>query len=412
MNDSSRGARRRRQNDRERGDYEQRRERVVVGLMSGTSLDGVDAACCRIRRDGERPHSYDVNVESFVTRPYDPAFRERITEACSESGTVAGACELNVALGAVFATAAEDAADAAGLTLGDVDAIGSHGQTIRHVPEPQSLPVGDDRLRSTLQIGDGSVIAERTGVPTVADFRTADVAVGGHGAPLVPFADLALLATDRFRVAQNIGGIANCTALPPDPDREDVSAFDTGPGNMVIDSVVELLTDGDQSYDHDGRLARAGTVDDALLDECLNDDYFSAEPPKSTGREQFGRSYARKFLETCRTRNLSDEDVVATATALTARSIADAYRRFLPRTPDEVILSGGGAYNSTLVEMLDAEVDADVRTVDECGISADAKEAVAFALLAAAAMDGVPNNVPNATGASRPVVMGKRCPPM
>lgn len=387
-------------------------QRVVVGLMSGTSLDGVDAACCRIRRKGDGARGYDVCVESFVERPYDATFRERIAAVCSESGTVADACELNVALGAVFADAAANAADAAGLALADVDAIGSHGQTIRHVPEPQSLPVGDDRLRSTLQIGDGSVVAERTGVPTVADFRTADVAVGGHGAPLVPFTDLALLADDaRFRVAQNIGGIANCTALPPDPDRDDVCAFDTGPGNMVVDGVVELLTDGERTYDRDGRLARTGTVAEGVLDECLRDDYFRAEPPKSTGRERFGREYAREFLTACRAQNCSDEDAVATATALTARSIADAYRRFLPRTPDEVVVSGGGAYNPTLMTMLDDAVDADVRTVEEYGIGADAKEAVAFALLAATAMDNVPNNVPGATGASRPVVMGKRCLP-
>ncbi|WP_049972679.1 anhydro-N-acetylmuramic acid kinase [Haladaptatus cibarius] len=387
-------------------------ERVVIGLMSGTSLDGVDAACCRIRRDGDGPRGYDVAVESFVTHPYDAAFRERIAAVCGESGTVAEVCELNVALGAVFAAAAEDAADAADRAVADIDLIGSHGQTVRHVPEPQSLPVDDGRLRSTLQIGDGSVIAERTGVPTVADFRTADIAAGGHGAPLVPFADVALLAaTDRFRVAQNVGGIANCTALPPDSNRGDVRAFDTGPGNMVIDGAVELLTDGERTYDKDGHLARAGTIEETVLNECLRGEYFRAEPPKSTGRERFGRAYARDFLAACRARNCGDEDVVATATALTAHSIADAYRRFLPRMPDEVVISGGGAYNPTLVEMLDDAVDADVRTVEEYGIGADAKEAVAFALLAAAAMDGVPNNVPSATGASRPIVMGKRCPP-
>ncbi|WP_227378660.1 anhydro-N-acetylmuramic acid kinase [Haladaptatus halobius] len=388
------------------------RERVVVGLMSGTSLDGVDAACCRIRRDGTGPRGYDASVESFVTRPYDLALRDRIAAVCGDEGTVADACNLNIALGAVFADAATAAAASADVSLADVDAIGSHGQTIRHHPEPRSLPVGDDRLRSTLQIGDGSVIAERTDVETIADFRTADVAAGGHGAPLVPFADLALLADDEaFRVAQNVGGIANCTALPPDPSREDVTAFDTGPGNMVVDGVVERLTDGERTYDRDGRLGRAGTVCDAVLAESLNDDYFRTEPPKSTGREQFGREYAAAFVAACRDRNLSDEDVVATATALTARSIADAYRRFLPRAPDEVVVSGGGAFNPTLVGMLDAEVDAPVRTIDEYGVGADAKEAVAFALLAAAALDGVPNNVPNATGASRPVVMGKRCPP-
>lgn len=387
-------------------------ERIVIGLMSGTSLDGVDAACCRIRRDGETIRDYDVTVESFVTREYDPNFREQLERVCSDDGTVAEACRLNVELGAVFADAAVAAASAANRELETVDAIGSHGQTIRHEPEPHPLPVGDERLRSTLQIGDGSYIAERTGVATVADFRTADVAVGGHGAPLVPFADLAFLADDEsFRVAQNIGGIGNCTALPPGAGRDDVTAFDTGPGNMVIDGVVELLTGGERTYDRDGRMAREGTVDEGVLEDALSDAYFCAEPPKSTGREQFGRGYAREFVADCRDRNSSDADIVATATALTARSIADAYERFLSEEPDEIVVSGGGSHNRTLLDMLGSEVDAPVRTIDEYGVGSDAKEAVAFALLAAAALDGVPNNVPGATGADRPVVMGKRCPP-
>jgi anhydro-N-acetylmuramic acid kinase len=387
-------------------------ERVVIGLMSGTSLDGVDAACCRIRRDGETIRDYDVVVESFVTREYDSTFRERLERVCSDDGTVAEACRLNVELGAVFADAAVAVASAANREIATVDAIGSHGQTIRHEPEPQPLPVGNERLRSTLQIGDGSYIAERTGVMTVADFRTADVAAGGHGAPLVPFADLALLADDElFRVAQNIGGIGNCTALLPSTGRDDVTAFDTGPGNMVIDGVVELLTDGKRTYDRDGHMARKGTVDEGVLEDALDESYFRAEPPKSTGRERFGREYAREFVAAFRDRNRSDADVVATATALTARSIADAYKRFLPRIPDEIVVSGGGAYNATLLDTLDAEISAPVRTIDEYGVGSDAKEAVAFALLAAAALDSVPNNVPDATGADHPVVMGKRCPP-
>lgn len=385
-------------------------ERVIVGLMSGTSLDGVDAACCRIQRDGADPYGYEATVASFVTRPYDRDLRERIARVCGESGTVAELCDLNVALGAIFADAAVNAVAASDIDLAEVDAIGSHGQTVRHHPEPQALPGSDDQLRSTLQIGDASVIAERTDIATVADFRTADVAAGGHGAPLVPFADLALLADETFRVAQNIGGIANCTVLPPNADRDDVIAFDTGPGNMVIDGVVEQLTDGEQTYDRDGRLAHAGTVCDTILREYLNDPYFRTDPPKSAGREQFGSAYVQEFLDTCRGR-LPNEEIVATATALTARSIADAYQRFLPQSPDEVIISGGGAFNPTLVAMLDEEIEAPVRPIDEYAIGADEKEAVAFALLAAAALDGVPNNVPSATGASRPVVMGKRTPP-
>ncbi|WP_082230542.1 anhydro-N-acetylmuramic acid kinase [Haloprofundus marisrubri] len=383
--------------------------RRIIGLMSGTSLDGVDAACCRISHDGTGPRGYDVTVESFVTTSYTPGFREKLARACGDEGGVLDACELNVAIGSVFADAAVEAADAAGVTPADVDAIGSHGQTIRHQPTPQKLPNGD-ALRSTLQIGDGSVIAERTGIETISDFRTADIAVSGHGAPLVPFADLALLVDDdKHRVAQNIGGIANCTALPANASRNEVTALDTGPGNMVIDGVVEQITDDAQTYDCDGELAGEGTVDESLLEACLEEPYFSSPPPKSTGREQFGEVYATEFLSAGRERGLSDEDVVATATALTAHSIGDAYQKFLPNEPDEIIVSGGGAQNPVLVEMLDDVVEGEVRLMDEFGVSADAKEAVAFALLACATLDGIPNNVPEATGASRPVIMGKRC---
>jgi anhydro-N-acetylmuramic acid kinase len=380
--------------------------------MSGTSIDAIDAACCRIRHDGCGPSSYEVTVESFVSNPYDQTLRERIARVCSESGTVGEGCDLNVALGVIFADAAADAAAAADLALADVDAIGSHGQTVRHHPEPRALPTGDDRLRSTLQIGDASVIADRTGVTTIADFRTADIAAGGHGAPLVPFADLALLVDNEVcRVAQNIGGMANCTALPPDADRDDVTAFDTGPGNIIIDGVTERLTDGELTYDRDGRLGLAGTVSETVIDEFLDDPYFHADPPKSTGRERFGSGYVQEFVDTCKAQSMNDADIVATATALTVQSIADAYQRFLPRSIDEIVVSGGGAFNPTLVGMLDAEVDVPVSPIDEYGIGADEKEAVAFALLAAAALDGVPNNVPNATGAASPVVMGKRAPP-
>jgi anhydro-N-acetylmuramic acid kinase len=380
--------------------------------MSGTSIDAIDAACCRIRHDGCSLSGYEVTVESFVSDPYDQTLRERIACVCGESGTIDEVCDLNVELGAIFADAAAEAAAAADIALVDVDAIGSHGQTVRHHPEPRALPPGDDRLRSTLQIGDASVIADRTGVMTIADFRTADVAAGGHGAPLTPFADLALLADSEVcRVAQNIGGIANCTALPPGADRCDVTAFDTGPGNIIIDGVTERLTDSELTYDRDGRLGLTGTVSEAVLDEFLDEPYFRTDPPKSTGRERFGDEYVREFVDTCQAQSMDDADIVATATALTARSIADAYRRFLPQSIDEIVVSGGGAFNPALVGMLDAEVDAPVYPIDEYGIGADEKEAVAFALLAAAALDGVPNNVPNATGAASPVVMGKRTPP-
>lgn len=385
-------------------------ERIAVGVMSGTSLDGIDAACCRVvRTDPDDPFGYDVETASFVERPYETGTRERLLELCDrETGTVDRACRANVGLGEAFADAAAAAWREAGLERDDVDLVASHGQTVWHDPEPGPLPGTDERSRSTLQLGDGCVVAERTGVPTVTDFRLRDVAAGGHGAPLAPFIDAVQFASDdAFRAVQNVGGIGNCTLLPPAPDRDDLVAFDTGPGNMVIDAVVAELTGGERAYDVDGEMAAAGTVDDDLVAAFLDDPYFAAEPPKSTGRERFGSQFAEEFLAAGRDRGLSDEELVASATALTTRSIADAYERFSPRYPDEIYVSGGGASNPTLVGMLDEATDAPVARSEELGVDADGKEAALFALLGVAAVDGVPNNVPRATGASRPVVMGK-----
>jgi anhydro-N-acetylmuramic acid kinase len=387
------------------------RERYAVGLMSGTSLDGIDAACCRVRRDpaGEPPTNYDVRVESFRTEPYPPALREELRRLCDdETGTVDGICRANVALGKLFADAALAACENAGVALEDVAVIGSHGQTVWHAPEPEPVPGTDRRTRSTLQIADGSVVAHRTGVPTVSDFRTGDVAVGGHGAPLAPFFDLACLSDPvESRALQNVGGIGNCTLLPPDPDREDALAFDTGPGNVVIDAVVETLTDGAATHDEDGRRAARGGVDEALVAEFLDDSYFRAAPPKTTGRERFGDHYAREFVAAAREHGCEDDDVVASATALTARSIADAYDRFADPYPDRIVVSGGGASNPTLLSMLDERTASPVERLESLGLDSDAKEAALFALLGVTTLDGVSNNVPRATGAERAVTLGK-----
>lgn len=387
------------------------RERVAVGVLSGTSLDGIDAACCRVTRHDEAdPFGYDVAVESFVERAYDRPLRERLVALCDDqTGTVDEVCRMNVALAESFADAAVSAWRDAGLTREAVDVVASHGQTVWHVPEAESLPGVDRRSRSTLQVGDGCLVAERTGVRTVSDFRMADVAAGGHGAPLAPFIDATCFAADdAVRAVQNIGGIGNCTVVPPDPDRGDLVAFDTGPGNMVIDAVVELLTDGERTYDVDGELAATGTVDEELVTTFLDAPYFQQPPPKTTGREQFGHDYARSFVAAARERGLDDASVVASATALTARSIADAYEAFSPRSPDEIVVSGGGAYNPTLLSMLDERAACPVARSGEYGLEADRKEAALFALLAVASLDGVPNNVPAATGADRPVTLGKR----
>jgi anhydro-N-acetylmuramic acid kinase len=382
----------------------------VVGLMSGTSLDGVDAACCRITTaPHDDPFGATIESESFVTRSYETDLREQLVTVCDdETGTVDEVCRLNVSLAEVFAEIAREAWREAGHDATDVDLIASHGQSVWHIPDNESLPGTDRRSRSTLQIGSGSVIAERTGVRTVSDFRMADIAAGGHGAPLAPFADATLFADETaVRSIQNIGGIGNCALLVPTPDRDDIRAFDTGPGNMVIDAVVEILTDGAQTFDEDGELAAAGTVDSNLVEAFLDDEYFREEPPKSTGREYFGHDYARQFIEAGRDRNLDGDDIIASATALTARSIADAYDRFAPTYPDEVYVSGGGAYNPTLMSMLSSAVDAPVARLRELGVDGDQKEAFLFALLGATCMDGIPNNVPSATGADRPVVMGQ-----
>ncbi|MFB6087207.1 MAG: anhydro-N-acetylmuramic acid kinase [Haloarculaceae archaeon] len=386
-------------------------EYIAVGLMSGTSLDGIDAACCRIARtDPADPFGYDVDVLSFVERDYDRSTRERLVALCDdESGTVDEVCRANVALADAFADAAAAAWREAGFDREGVDVVASHGQTVWHVPDVESFPGVDGASRSTLQIGDGDVVAERTGVTTVSDFRMADVAAGGHGAPLAPYIDAACFADDdRFRAVQNIGGIGNCTLLPPDPDREDILAFDTGPGNMVVDAVVELLTDGEATYDVDGERGARGTVDEGLVAETLDDPYFHEAPPKSTGRERFGHDYAREFIAAGRERGLDDDSLVATATAVTAQSIADAYERFSPRYPDEIVVSGGGVYNPTMLAMLDDRTDCPVSRSRAAGLDADSKEAALFALLGAARLDGVAANVPRATGARRPVVLGKR----
>ena len=256
------------------------------------------------------------------------------------------------------------------------------------------------------------MIAERTGIPTVADFRPRDMAVGGQGAPLVPYADYVLFRHGRLsRAVQNIGGIANVTFLPRQCRREDVTAFDTGPGNMVIDGLVRLITQGKRHYDRGGAMAARGRVDGGLLKEMLQHLFLRRRPPKSTGREAFGQSYCDWFHSEGRRHGLAPEDMIATATAFTAASIARAYRKFLPEMPDEAILCGGGVRNATLVAMLRGELKSvKIRSTDDFGIDVDAKEAVSFTLLALATVKGVANNMPGATGADRPVVLGKIVP--
>jgi anhydro-N-acetylmuramic acid kinase len=387
--------------------YAAKPTKLVIGLMSGTSLDGIDAALVRLSGCGLATRAELVH---FVSRPYDPPLRERLLALCTrEHSDVARVCGMNVYLAERFAAVVQETIASAGYAPGDIDLIASHGQTIWHIPEPDA---GDPFLvRSTLQIGDLSVLAKRTGIPVVGDFRPADMAVGGQGAPLAPYGDLILFRSpERNRIVQNIGGIGNCTALPAGAAPEQVRAFDTGPGNMVIDQVVQELSGGTRLYDDGGAWAAEGEPDAALLEELLRHPYFAAPPPKSTGRELFGRAYALALIEAARRHGLADADIVATATALTARSIARAYADFVFPHCDaqEIIVTGGGAHNATLMRMIGELMPGRrVLKAADLGWNDDAREAVIFAILGNDFMHGVANNVPAATGASRPVVMGK-----
>lgn len=379
----------------------------LVGLMSGTSADGIDAVVAEISGTGR---GLKAVVRAHVHQPFLPRLQQRVL-AAGMHGTVAEICELNFVLGEHFARAALAVIRGAGLKPAQIVAIGSHGQTVHHLPNAKTP--------STLQIGEPAVIAERTGITTVADFRVRDLAAGGQGAPLVPFADWVLFRhPTRPRIIQNIGGIGNLTFLPPRAQLNDVIAFDTGPGNMIIDAVVNNLSRGKMNYDRDGRWAARGQVSDPLLAHCLKHPFLRRRPPKTTGHEEFGETFLQPLIASARRLRLTDADVMATATAFTAESITGAYRRFvfpeltqreLPRL--QIILGGGGAKNHTLVRMLRERIDpGTIETHEAFGIDSSAKEPLAFAILAHATLTGQPGNVPSATGARRAVVLGKIVP--
>jgi anhydro-N-acetylmuramic acid kinase len=373
---------------------------VYVGLMSGTSLDGISAAVVRFLPDDANDNRIEPQLLAFRSSPYSPAQRARL-EAALERGSARDYCNLAFDLGDWLAEAAIGALADAGVSRGEVRAIGSHGQTLWHDPP-----------HSTWQLGESAVIAERTGIAVVSDFRVRDVAAGGQGAPLVPIADAILFAGDEWRALQNIGGIGNVTVVPPGGDVRGVRAFDTGPGVAIIDAVTRLLNPS-MTFDTDGALAAAGTPVDSVVDRLLAHPYFSTEPPKSTGRELFDRAYAESLVADCRSAKpgATPEDIVGTATALTARSIADSYRRFLPEPITEVLVSGGGAKNPTLTRMIErALAPISVRPFADRYFDGEAKEAVAFALLAHLHLESRAGNVPRATGARGPRLLGKLTP--
>ncbi len=374
----------------------------VAGIMSGTSLDGIDVAVVDI--DG-RGWNKQIAVKAYCTSGYSPALREAILSVSNAVTHTAMISRLNFLLGELYARAVRRTCESAGIPLDTVELIGCHGQTIFHEDQPAAI-VGE-RVASTLQIGEGSVIAERTGIPVVCDFRPRDMAAGGRGAPLVPYVDY-LLFRDRRRgrVALNLGGIGNITAIPPGASPDDVIAFDTGPGNMVIDALVAEHTGGAAKYDRDGRLAARGALSPSLLEELMRGEFYRRTPPKSAGREQYGREFADRLKAT----GLPMLDLIATATALTAAAVAAGIERFVrPRMkPDDLIVSGGGAHNPRIMAYLSAFLPGTaVRTSSDLGIDVDAKEAIAFGILAYESWHRRPANLKSATGAKRGVVLGK-----
>ncbi len=389
--------------------YVEAKERLVIGLISGTSADGVDAALVKIF--GEKPER--IETVAFVTLPYPKFVREKVLQV-SHDGDIETLCWLNFFLGELFAEAVFEVLKVAQVPIKRVNLIGSHGQTVRHLPPNFKIRQGLVRFTitgSTLQIASPSVIAARTGIPVVSDFRSKDVALGGQGAPLVPLVDWLLLShPKKNRIALNIGGIANLTVLPAKAKPSQVFAFDTGPGNMLIDGAVKFLSHGKRAFDRNGEWASKGKVSRDLIDWLMRHPFIRKKPPKSTGREIFGEKFLRETLKRASELPLSEFDAVSTLTAFTAESIAYAVRNFvLPKVKrvDELIVSGGGANNPVLMAMLKQKLpEIEIQRSDEFGINADAKEAIAFAVLAHRTVMGLTGNLPSATGAKAPTILG------
>ena len=386
----------------------QHRAMRVLGLMSGTSADGMDVALVRISGS---PPGITAKLENCVTLPFPAAVRAAILRLANGDATsTAELSQLNVLLGRLFARAALEACRRFHVRPRQIALIGSHGQTVYHQGDPGRF-LGAERVASTLQLGEPAVIAAQTGITTVADFRPADIAVGGQGAPLVPFVDYLLYRhARRGRVALNIGGIANVTVIPRAARPKQVFAFDTGPGNMVIDALVRHFTRGRKTYDRDARLAREGRLLPLLLDDLLGDAYFRRQPPKTAGREQYGEAYVHRLLAWARQHNARVADLVRTATLVTALSIVAAFHRWiLPGVKiEQVIASGGGAHNPLLMAQLQAALPGvEFLGSGDLGVPEDAKEAFAFAILAHETYHGRPANLPGATGARQPAILGK-----
>jgi anhydro-N-acetylmuramic acid kinase len=376
---------------------------IVAGVMSGTSADGVDVAIVRLRGRDSYLH-YELLAHDHTE--YPKAIREAVLAAMNASQiSVAGLSRLNFRLGEFYAEAVRKAEKKVRGTK--LELVGCHGQTLYH--QGSAAPYLGKKIACTWQTGEGSVVAARLGIPVVSDFRPADMAAGGKGAPLVPLLDYVIFRSkERGRIVQNIGGIANLTAIRAAAKPSDVFAFDTGPGNMVIDRLMQMLFN--KPYDRAGAVARAGKILQPVLEESLRAPYFKLKPPKTAGREEFGSQYAEAFLRRCG--KAPKVDVIATATALTAVSMAQAVVRFVlgKKKYREWVVSGGGTENTTLMEMLKHEagnMELRLRHSDDFGVPSQAKEAMAFALLAYQTWNQLPGNVPSATGAERAAILGK-----
>lgn len=380
-------------------EYRQKEKRLVIGLMSGTSADGVDAALVEIKGGFT---DTGIKLLGFICYPYPEEFRKKLFKIFDyKNANIEELSQCNFFLGEIFARASLSLIKKAGLPRGKIDLIASHGQTVYHNP--------DGKIPSTLQIGEPAVIAELTGITTVADFRPADVALGGQGAPLVPYVDYILFAHPaKNRILLNIGGISNLTYLKRGCKLHEVLAFDTGPGNMIIDELVRIYTGGEKKYDSSGRLAEKGMVSKKVLNILLKHHFIYKKPPKSTGREDFGKKFTEEILKD--NPRVSILDLITTATIFTAESICVNIEKFLPSRADELILCGGGSFNNFLVGHLKKKLKG-VRFYksDEFGVPSFAKEAVAFAILGNETILQNASNIPQVSGAKRRAVLGKVC---
>lgn len=378
---------------------------LILGLMSGTSADGVDIALCDIHHESNR---LDAKIIFGQTYPYTPELRQRILDSCDRTlSRVDVIAQLSFELAGTFAAFIHEFCQEYQINLAEIDLIGSHGHTLWH----HVLP--DGRVSATLQIGEGAVLAERTGITTINNMRARDVACGGQGAPLTGYVDWLLLRhPDKWRAVQNIGGMGNVTFLPPLTESTQAPiAFDTGPGNALIDVAVSYFTDGQQTYDEDGKLAQQGRIHEVWLDELLQHPYYQRDYPKTTGREMFGTEAGQEMIRLAQERGLTQHEIIATLTALTATNIVDAYKRFAPAPVDEIILGGGGKHNPVIVSMMrELLAPARVMSHEDIGISSDFKEALVFAVLAHETWHGRVGTLPSLTGANHATILGQITP--